>query len=249
LGPLRTAKFLACLLPLLAGAAHAQDDRTIVSPNGQLEFHLFTATPEGGVLSCLAYQVRLHGKLLLDTSYLGLFIHFQEPLLGENVGLSSDKRLHGEHYNGLWADYPQTSTTGRRIQFEVRVWDSGLAFRYIVPQSPLLMDLLIEDDVSQFDFAQEAVGGRPAHTDLPYVEQEVGDGWVGIYDEPRAGFPRMQLNRADAHLMLAHLPDKPHDPKVAFEGKTPWTSPWHILVIGADRASLPQPDALGDLLK
>ena len=59
----------------------------------------------------------------------------------------------------------------------------------------------------------------------------------------------MQLNRADAHLMLAHLPDKPHDPQVAFEGKTPWTSPWHILVIAPDRASLPELDSLGDLLR
>ena len=246
---MHTAKFLAWLLPLLAGAAHAQDERTVVSPNGQLEFRLFTAVPDGGVLSCLAHRVRLHGKPLLDTSYLGLFIHFQEPLLGENVGLSSDKQLHGEHYNGLWADYPQTSTTGRRIQFEVRVWDSGLAFRYIVPQSPLLMDLLIEDDVTQFDFAGDAVGGRPVHADLPYVEQEVGGGWVGIYDQDVPGFPHMRLNRADAHLMLAHLPDKPHDPKVAFEGKTPWTSPWRIVVVGTDRAALPQPDALRELLR
>ena len=82
---MRDLKFVVCLLPLLVGAAYAQDERRIVSPDGQLEFRLFTALPEGSVLNCLAYQVLLGGKAILGTSYLGLNIHFQEPLLGENV--------------------------------------------------------------------------------------------------------------------------------------------------------------------
>ena len=246
---MKNAPFLACLLPLLAGAVHAQDERKIVSPDGQLEFRLFTSLPEGALLNCLAYQVWLRGKPVLDTSYMGLNIHFQEPLLGENVGLSTDQVLHGPGYNGLFADYLQTSTTGRRIQLEVRVWNDGVAFRYTVPKSPLLVDLLIEDDATQFYFANDAAGGRPAQAELPYTEQEPGVGWVGIYDSPQAGFPRMQLIRSDAHLMLSHLPDKPHDPKVAFEGKTPWTSPWHIIVIGSDRERLGQSEVLRDLLR
>jgi alpha-glucosidase len=248
-------KILAGILLLLTGAAHAQDNRSVVSPNGQLEFRLFTAVPEGSGLNCLAYQVWQHGRPLLDTSYLGLNIHFQEPLLGENVGLSTDKQLHGPGYNGLWADYLQTSTTGRRIQFEVRVWNDGVAFRYIVPTSPLLVDLLLEDDATQYHFTPEAVGGRPAQSDLPYieresgVEQESGGAWVGIYEQAVAGFPHARLIRSDGHLMLAHLPDKPHDPQVAFEGKTPWTSPWHILVIGADREQLGQSPILRELAR
>src|SRR5271165_6142108 len=102
-------KFLACLLPLLAGAAHAQDQRSVVSPDGQLEFRLFTVLPEGSGLNTLAYQVWLRGQPLIDTSYLGWNIHFQEPLLGENVGLSVAKALHEARYNGLFADYLQNS--------------------------------------------------------------------------------------------------------------------------------------------
>src|SRR5262249_47863752 len=154
----RLVCFLACVAALLpARGAHAQDARKVVSPDGQLEFLLFTSVPEDSNLNCLAYQVRLHGKLLIETSYLGLNIHFQEPLLAENVGLSNDKIIHGEHYNGLFADYLQTSTTGRRIEFEVRVWNDGVAFRYIVPTSPLLVDLLLEDDATQFNFAWDSL--------------------------------------------------------------------------------------------
>jgi hypothetical protein len=238
---------LACALSLFAEVAHAQDDRKVVSPDGQLEFRLFTSVPEGSNLNCLAYQIWLRGKLLIDTSYLGLNIHFQEPLLGENVGLSQDKASHGEHFNGLFADYLQTSTTGRRIQFEVRVSNDSVAFRYIVPTSPLLVDLLLEDDATQFNFAQNAVADRPARSDLPYAEQEASGEWVSIREQLLPGFPRLQLIRSDAHLMVAHLPDKPHDPNVAFEGKTPWTSPWRMLTIGADRDQLAKSEMLREL--
>jgi hypothetical protein len=90
--------------------------------------------PEGSGLNTLAYQVWLRGKPLIDTSYLGWNIHFQEPLLGENVGLSAEKQLHGANYNGLFADYLQNSSTGRRIELEVRVWNDGVAFRYLIPK-------------------------------------------------------------------------------------------------------------------
>jgi len=246
---MRPSQVLACLLPLLAGAAHAQDERRVTSPDGQTEFRLFTAVPEGSILNCLAYQVRWRGKLLLDTSYLGWNIHFQEPFLGENVGLSADKALHGEGYNGLWADYLQTSTTGRRIQFEVRVWNDGVAFRYIIPTSPLLVGLLIEDDATEFHFAQEAAAARPEHAALPYVEREPGIGWVGIYESPMAGFPRMYLVRAGSRTMIARLPQKSNDPGVAFDGATPWTSPWRMIAVGPDRERLAQTAMLRELGK
>ena len=243
---------LAYALSLSGASAYAQgfpanDSRKVVSPDEQLEFRLFTSVPEDSNLNCLAYQVWLRGKLLIDTSYLGLNIHFQEPLLGENVGLSNSKALHGEHYNGLFADYLQTSTTGRRLQFEVRVWNDGVALRYIVPTSPLLVDLLLEDDATQFNFAQKAATERPAHADLPYAEQESSGAWVGIFESELPDFPHLQLIRSNAHLMAAHLPDKPHDPNVAFESKTPWTSPWRMIAIAADQEHIAQSEMLREL--
>lgn len=246
---MRPAKFLACLLPLLAGAALAQDERTVSSPDGQLQFRIFNARPEGSLFPCLAYQIRSHGKLLFDTSFIGLNIHFQEPFLGENVGLSTDKPLHGDHYNGIWLDYYQVSTTGKRLQLEVRVWNDGAAFRYIVPPSPLLFDLLIEDDATQFRFAPGAAGALPERAAVPFTREFPGTGWVGIYDQPVAGIPKMELVRFDAQTLAAHLPDKANNPGVAYEGKTPWTSPWRIVAIGPDRESLAHSQTLRDLLQ
>jgi alpha-glucosidase len=242
-------KLLLCLLPLLAGAAHAQDERSVVSPDGRLEFRIFTVLPPGAGLNTLAYQVWLRGKPLIDTSYLGWNIHFQEPLLGESMGLSAEKPLHGANYNGLFADYLQNSSTGRRVELEVRVWNDGVAFRYLIPPSALLLDLLIEDEASEFRLAQDAAEARPAQASLPYLEQEPGMGWLGIYQSRVAAFPQMYLVREDAHTMISRLPQKPNDPGVAFAGVTPWTSPWRIIAIGADRERLTQSQAVRELAK
>jgi alpha-glucosidase len=238
---------LLCLLPLLAGAAHAQDVLKAVSPDGQLEFRLFAVMPAGSGLNTLAYQVWLHGKPLMDTSCLGWNIHFQEPVLGENVGLSWSKTTHEAGYNGLVADYLQNSSTGRRLRLEVRVWNDGVAFRYLLPQQSPLLDLLIEDEATEFHFARDSRMERPAQAPLPYVESAAGAGWVSIFESHLPGFPPMSLVRTGAHTMMSHLPDRPHDPGVAFAGETPWTSPWRMIVIGPDREKLAQSDVVRGL--
>jgi alpha-glucosidase len=229
-------------LTLLCPAARATDDRAVQSPDGRLEFRLFTSLPEGSILNCLAYQVWRGGKPLIDTSYLGLDILFQEPLLGENVGLSADKPIHGPDYNGLWADYLQTSTTGRRIQFEVRVWNDGVAFRYIVPRSALLFDLDILDETTEFHFADKAAGSLPATAALPFTRELPGGGWLAIY-----GAPPMELRRTGDRTMTVHLPGGVSEERAALHSTTPWTGPWHILVIADSRENLAKSKILRDL--
>lgn len=242
--PYALALLALCLVSL---PARAQDERSVKSPDGEVEFRLFTALPDGSILNCLAYQVWLRGNPLIETSYLGLDILFQEPLLGENVGLSADKPIHEAHYNGLWADYLQTSTTGRRMQFEVRVWNDGVAFRYIVPRSALLFDLAIADDTTQFRFAGNAGEKLPESAPLPFVYDVPNMSWVGIYSQEPAGYPKVQLRRLDAQTMVTHLPGGLPDQTPAFKTTTPWTGPWHIIAIGASREKLAQAEILRDL--
>ncbi len=240
-------KWLALALCLGALPAFAQDERSVKSPDGQIEFRLFTSLPDGAILNSLAYQLWWRGKPVIDTSYLGLAILFQEPMLGDNVGLSADKSLHDAHYNGLWADYLQTSTTGRRLQFEVRVWNEGVAFRYIVPRSALLFDLAIEDDVTQFHFAEKSAGALPEHAALPFIREVPGAGWAGIFSQFVDGFPRMELKRFDVQTMVSHLPGGVPDQVPAFKTPTPWTGPWHIIVLGGEREKVSDAEILRSL--
>lgn len=169
------------LLVLAVGAlcAQAQDERRVVSPDGRLEFRIFVAqSPQGG-LSRIAYRVSRDGKPMVDTSYLGLLIYNQEPILGENVGLSASRTDDGPGYHGLLAEYMQNGSIGRRIDVEVRVFDDRVEFRYRIPRSTALDEILIEDELT------EVLGN------------------VRVQEIPLPGFPAMNLIKGVAHLAQA----------------------------------------------
>jgi len=190
------------VLAIAACCAHAQDERRITSPNGQLEFRVFVAQSDQGGLSRLAYEILSRGKTVVKTSYLGLLIHNQEPILGQNVGLMSAKTTSGAGYRGLIADYMQNGSIGRRLDLEVRVFDDGVAFRYVVPPSIALDEILIDDELTEFDTA--------------------GD--IRVSEVPRAGFPKMSLIDGEEHVRTTQLAQP-------FTGNTPLVCPWRVIAV------------------
>ena len=223
-------------MALAARCAPAQDELRVPSPNGKLEFRLFVAQPQAGQLFHLAYQVQLGGARVLDTSYLGLNIHDQEPMLGENVALTASKRSQGAGYNSLTAQYLQNGTVGRRLNVEVRVWDRGVAFRYVIPATAALDELLIEDELTEFSFVKNVEPKGPV--ELPFVVEQPGIGWVGIYEAGAGAYPRTNLVRSDPTTMITRLVQNDRIPRIAYDGKTPFTGPWRIVITAPDREGL-----------
>jgi alpha-glucosidase len=155
---------LLCMLALIASitaTAQVTDEAAakVTSPNGQITFLLFTgaATADGGqaaqespVPQGLRYAVEFRGKRLIAESQLGLELAGQ-PALGPEmrrtgtetgavdksytipVGKTSTVR---DHYNSLRTDF--ADATGRKLSIEVRVFDDGIGFRYVVPEQPSL---------------------------------------------------------------------------------------------------------------
>jgi len=250
---LRTS--LIASLVLLPLTLKAQDERRVVSPNGQLEFRLFVAQPEGALWGRVGYQVFVGGKPLIATSWMGLDIRDQEPFLGENPGfMSSDAGSNSrEHYNFLVAHYMQNGSLGRRLDVEVRGYDDAVAFRYVMPKSTPLEEILIRDEATEFNFAQPSVlshlDAKPDF-DLPFIVEQPGIGWVAITDAgleaKSAKYPRTYLVRSNGGL-LTNLARSKNDPTVAFAGTTPLVWPWRVLAVGPDRGRLMQSEALRDL--
>src|SRR5215469_15093410 len=190
---------LGLLALALAGTLLAQDQQRVTSPDGQIEFRLFIDKPDAASLFRLAYQISAHGKPVIQTSFLGLLIHNQEPFLGENLGLIATNTASAKQYNTLVAEYMQNGSLGRRINVEVRAYNNGVAFRYLVPVSTPLTPMLLEDEKTEFELAQDTadIGGMaPGHpVALPFVAEQPGVGWVSI-DEVRSGnYPKMYLAR------------------------------------------------------
>jgi alpha-glucosidase len=134
----------------------AQDERSVRSPNGQVEFHLFIAVQKDNRLARIAYEVYDRGKPVVTISFLGLDIEVQEPLLGENVGLTSAKITKGADFNTLIAKYMQNGSLGRLINVEARAYDNGVAFRYVLPRSTPLLDFRILEEATEFHLAGDA---------------------------------------------------------------------------------------------
>jgi alpha-glucosidase len=247
-GPARPGRprFFSLFLALLAftSAAIAQDERSLTSPDGQIEFRLGYAQPDPDALFQLAYQVLFHGKTLIETSFLGLQIHNQEPILGAKLGLTGSHSGQGPGYRFLVAEYLQNGSLGRRITIEARAFNDGIAFRYVIPKSLPLDEILIEDEVTEFSFAQD-IKQKPSA--LPFVVARPGLAWTAITEVASPNYPPMSLVLAEPNTLATHLARLRGDPILAYQGTTPLTSPWRVLLINAVKAHLLESSLLKSL--
>lgn len=255
---------LLCLCP-----AAAQDLRTVASPDGQIVFRAFV-TPQGpGLIERMAYQVLYKGKILVETSFLGFEIRDQ-TLLGEKVGLTASETAGGGLYNSLTAEYLQNGSLGRRINLEIRVYDDGVAFRYVIPKSTPLAEILIENEDTEFRFAADAAAfpslfsgfeakmAHPSQTALsripadaviavPLVLEQPNAGWMEIAEKVAKGYPRLYLNHREGTTLISSLPPLSTDSRLALDTTTPLTSPWRVLLIGASRQRVGNSKLLNEL--
>jgi hypothetical protein len=197
---------LAFALIALTSAHAALDTRTVASPNGQLEFRLFVDEPAPGAFYRIGYQVFDHGKRIMDTAFLGIDIFGQEPLLGENAGLiaSSTGGDERHRYNWLLARYMQNGTLGRLLNVEVRAYDDGIAFRYVIPPSTPMMPIEIADEATEF---QKAPG-------------------VHITEVRKGSYPPMRLDPFNGSELITHLTET----QSPYRADAPLICPWRVIV-------------------
>ena len=276
----------ALLLAACVTAFAQTDPLHVASPDGQLVMRLFIMTPQDSRLVRLAYQVSYRGKLLIDTSLLGIAIHDQEPFLGENVGLVTSKaesvdeiyrlplgKRQGirNHYNSLIAQYIQNGSLGRRVTIEARAYDDGVAFRYYIPRTSTVEDLQIEEELTDFRFAQDGQGfplilqnyqsasegdSRPAKIStlkrtsligLPFLVEQPGVGWVAITEAQLDNYPGMSVFHPEGTTMRTTLAPRLDDAAIAMHGMTPAETPWRVLMVASEARKLLDSEILKNL--
>jgi alpha-glucosidase len=238
----RSRLFHVCLLLLISVAPTfaqtANDNRLrVTSPDGGIIFILGDGKFEPGV-SDMRYAVDFHHKWLMDESMLGLKLEGQ-PALGPGmhqvhaqagqadesyripVGKTSTVR---NHYNSAVADFQDDS--GRKLSVEIRVFDDGVAFRYILPDQPSLHKVRIEQELTQFNYPKDATlyplilnGFHSSYEDeyqmrqvsgihpdwllaLPLLGQVPGVGWVAVTEADIDNYAGMYLRKDKARFAL-----------------------------------------------
>jgi alpha-glucosidase len=249
----------------------------VSSPDGAIEVRLLPAAPaEAGAPPRLAYEVSFHGKPLMDTSLLELRLQGQR-LLGAGLTLVSSRtgsvdesyaipagksRTVRNHYNSLVAEYRESGVFGRRLNVEVRAYDDGVAFRYVVPETAPPQEIRIEDEATEFRFARDAEayplilrGFRTSYEDqyhrmtlsgihpeslvaLPFLVDQPGVGWVAITEAHLEGYAGLYLTHPEGTTMRSRLAPRADEPEIAVSGVTPLRSPWRVLMIGEDPGRL-----------
>jgi len=207
---------------------------TVTSPNRQITLELFEKSGPGPALS---YRIDFHGKRLIEQSALGLGLAGQGeagPLNLPGLGVrktgeqreSVDEtytipvgktRAVRDHYNGARVDF--SDARGGRLSIEARVFDDGLAFRYLVPDQPGLKSVRIEKEETEFKYAKDAVtyplilnGFESSYEDeyqlrnvsglhpdwliaLPFLANVPGVGWVAITEADIENYAGMYLKK------------------------------------------------------
>ena len=250
--------------PVLAQSP-ADNRLRVISPDGQVVFVLADAKATTGV-NDIRYAVDFHGKSLMDESMLALKLEGQ-PALGPGmrqvhlqrsttddtytipVGKTSSVR---DHYNAALVDL--VDDTGRKLTIEVRAYDDGVAFRYIVPAPGKIR---IEHELTQFHYAKDATlyplileGFQSSYEDeyqvrqvsgihhdwlvaLPLLGFVPGVGWIGVTEADIDNYAGMYLRKDKQPFALrAELAPHPDQPSIAVDSDAPVTTPWRVLMIG-----------------
>lgn len=269
---------------VVSSVAFSQNNSVrVASPNDQLVLTVATgpAQPEHNApgrerpMQGLHYSVQFHGKSLFDDSGMGLKLEDQEPLgptmqivnqqQGSDdqtytipVGKTSSVR---DHYNSIRADLQDSQ--GRKLTVEVRAYDDGIAFRYIVPEQSGIKSANVERELTQFRYSKDAtlypliVNGFQSpyedeyqvrqvsglHNDwlvaLPLLATVPGVGWVAITEADIENYAGMYVRKAAAPFAVhAELSPRLDKPSIAVEADAPVTTPWRVLMVGDEPGRL-----------
>ncbi len=212
----------------------------VSSPDGQIALLLSDAgVPAGGAdakTTDLNYTVEFHGKRLMERGKLGLELVGQPPL-GPGMHLTGSQLESADeiypipvgktssvrnHYNGVLASFEDQ--VGRKLNIEVRAFNDGVAFRYVVPDQPSLKQVRIASELTDFTYAEDAAtyplildGYQSSYEDtyqlrevsglhpdwligLPFLSEEPGLGWVAITEADIDNYAGMYLRKEKQFL-------------------------------------------------
>ena len=279
---MRLFLFPLALAALLPAAAQAAVVASIDSPGKVL--HVDLDINDGH----LTWSVSRLGKSVIAPSRMGFRFRNAEQL-ERNLGLAStststfddtweqpwgENRLVRNHYNELRARFTETTRGKRSIDVTFRVYDDGLGFRYGFPDQPQLKDVVIDDELTEFDVAPKATAwwipaGEWNRYEYPYNRTplaEVGqahtpmtiktdDGlYIAFHEAALVDYSSMWLRRVEKQRLRAQLSPSADGWKV--RRTAPFTTPWRTLQIAPSAGglyesnlilNLNEPNKLGDV--
>lgn len=269
-----------CLLSLVACVQiHNAAATSLTSPSGDIKIDLLFVNEQAH------YRVFYRGAPLINTSKLGFKYRNQSNTalqLREHEYSSADKTWTlpwGEvervrdHYNQLSVTLSNDDSS-RALEIVFRAYDDGLAFHYKWPKVAGQNELLIDDELTEFAFAEDANAWwipayQPHRYEYLYQQSPLNTletvhtpltlrfsrgVYVAVHEAALTDFASMTLQRTATNTLKSDLVPWPDGTKV--KAQTPHQSPWRTIQI-AERPgallesnlilNLNEPNKLGDV--
>ena len=256
-------RVLPCAVLLVAtlglGYAALAKATTVQSPNGRFAIELSTA--EGGRPT---YRVLWRGGEIIKPSGLGFVLDGDNdwtrgfgPLTEFNLSesnhtwkpVSGERSVIRDRYDGATVGYSRED--GAAFRLEVRAYDEGVAFRYIIDKGPGGDTLHIASEQTEFQFTADhdvwaVTSAQGLYSKIKLSESrhslerpcvlETAEGRViAVAEAALVDYARMRVRRPDGSNTA--LVSRLHGPVVS---KLPLTTPWRVVMAG---------DTAGELLE
>jgi len=243
-------------------AREAPRSETVSSPDGRLTA---TLTVRGGVP---AYHVERSGRPIILPSRLGLRLRGALPLEDGFELADSATRSFDETWEPVWGKCSRVTNRGneltvtlrerlvpkRELVLVFRVFDDGIAFRYVLPEQPALGEFAIESEETRFAFAvdhttwwipndydsdeflwNETPLSAVSGANTPVTMRAADGTHLCIHEAALVDYASMTLEPDPGEYLTLRCVLVPWPDGVAVHGRTPFVTPWRVILV-TDRA-------------
>lgn len=255
--PILKTDFL--LIPLLLFLLSCQSkERSLSSPDGRLKLRFFLDAAQNNALQ---YQLHYKNREVLKPSTLGFFLENEEDWSRDFAIVSAEvqeinqtwKPLYGEravvpdHYREMKIVLAKKASKNPQLALLFRLYDEGLAFRYIFLEKA--DSLQIKEEKTAFTFTADLACWSSSRAQSEIRRQkiseitdarerplvlELGDSlYAAIGEAALVDFARMKWRRDSLqdHALKADLSGKAIV-------KAPYSTPWRYLLVGEQPGDL-----------
>lgn len=241
--------------------AIAQKKISITSPDGNLRFSFKL------VNKSMMYSVAFKSKTIIDYSSLGLQfendnfennLKMNKPVFRdttEDYDLVTGKTKHVHtHYKEVKIPLEESVAPFRKINFIVRIFNDGLAFRYVLPEQNNFTSFTLLDENTTFKLAGDPRVHAlflPNYTsshegeytsslfskvtpdslmDMPALFELPGKIYMAITEAELLDYAGMYLSKHD-NVLVSKLSPWPNQTAIKVKATLPHNSPWRVLLI------------------
>ena len=279
----------ACVTFILLSWSFAAHSAMITSPNGLITLNLnvkekLAPSPEG---KRLYYSIQYKRKDVLLESAFGLEFQNIAPIardleIKKSTQSSTQdiwERVWGRrtkvvnNYNQIIVELIESKAPCRRIDFIVRVYDDGVAFRHALPEQDNLSSFVLTAERSYFRFgdnhdcwAAKYDDGFASHqeaefnplklnqlstTDVigcPLLVKVKSDLWVALTEANLTDWAGMYFSHSgQRNTLLTSLSPWYDNPAILVKSKAPVKSPWRVVMIGDSPGKFLETDIIQNL--